>query len=504
MKLWKSVVGKLWMTIIVLVAVVLMILGIFLLEYIDITFTNSGDVKKLFIYISIMGFFMTTFFAFFLSTKITQPLIELKKAADQITEGNYHTRVLIRSSDEIGELAKTFNHMTGRLEETIKDLQHEKEHLGSILRSMSDAVITLHATGNVMLANPHGEKLVREWNELSWEDDRTEHVPEPLEGIFNDVLKESKEMTTKIHVRQDVFSVVMTPLYSNNMIRGAVAVLRDVTEEVKLDKLRKDFVANVSHELRTPLAMLQGYSEALLDDIAGSYEERRELAQVINDETMRMGRLVQNLLDLARMEAGHMQMNCTEVDVSSLVLRTIRKFTAMAKEEGITIQQQLYSSQASPGTQATPGTQASQSSQSSQELKLSCADEDRLEQVLTNLIDNAIRHSPRETGEEDQRFIFVRANPSLINDEQGILIEVEDQGEGIPKEDLPYVFERFYKADKARTREGNVGTGLGLSIVKNIVEAHEGTIQVHSTLGKGTTFSFMIPLVSSKREKAKT
>lgn len=149
------------MTIIAMVTLVLIILGLFLLDYIDTYFSNSNDVKKLFVYTGIIGFLLTTFFTFFLSTKITQPLLQMKKAADLTTKGDYRTRVLIRSSDEIGQLAKTFNHMAEELEETIKDLSHEKELLASVLRSMTDAVITFDGYGNIILANPHGAILLR-------------------------------------------------------------------------------------------------------------------------------------------------------------------------------------------------------------------------------------------------------------------------------------------------------------------------------------------------------
>ena len=152
MKLWKSIVGKLWMTIIGLVALVLAILGMFLLQYIDVAFSNSHDVKLLFIYTGIIGFLLTTFFAFFLSTKITEPLLQLIKAVDRISKGDLLTRVRYRSTDELGQLANAFNMMAEKLQETITDLSHEKEQLGSILRSMNDAVITLDAAGRVVLA----------------------------------------------------------------------------------------------------------------------------------------------------------------------------------------------------------------------------------------------------------------------------------------------------------------------------------------------------------------
>lgn len=455
------------MTIIGLVAFVLIILGLYLLHYIDSNFAHPNDIKQLFVYTAIIGFSLTTFFAFFLFTKITQPLRKLKQAADTIRQGDYSTRVTLRSSDEIGELSRTFNHMAEELNSTILDLQHEKEHLASILRSMTDAVITFDAAGQVLLANPHGESVMSRWNGMDWalEEETTEAsgVPEPLRPIFHTVISEAREVTTRVHVKQQVWSVVMGPLHADSRVRGAVAVLRDVTEEVQLEKLRKDFVANVSHEIRTPLSMLQGYSEALLDDIATSPEERRELVQVIHDESLRMGRLVKDLLDLARMEAGHLPMHKAQTDVHELASRVYRKFAVLAKERNIPIEVQLEA----------------------MDSVLPEADEDRLEQVLTNLLDNALRHS------SEGQPIHIRTERT---DNEWLWIHIEDHGQGIPSEDVPYVFERFYKADKARKRGPSGGTGLGLAIVKNIIEAHQGHIRVDSTLGKGTTFSIALPV----------
>nr|WP_275983790.1 ATP-binding protein [Paenibacillus hamazuiensis] len=434
--------------------------------------STQAYVKRLFAYVSGMGFLLTTFFAFFLSSRITQPLLQLKKAADLITLGEYGTRVPITSTDEIGELAKTFNHMGEELEETIKALNHEKEHLSSVLRSMTDAVITFDAEGNVILTNPQGDKILREWSTIVWEEDgvppvQRHAIPEPMQPLFDAVVSKAAEMTSKLHVQNGVWSVVMAPLYSRDVVRGAVAVMRDVTEEYRLDRLRKDFVANVSHELRTPLSMLQGYSEALLDDIAGTAEERKELAQVIHDESLRMGRLVNDLLDLARMETGNLVLNFREVELTPFIRRVHRKFAALAKEQGISLKAELPD----------------------EPLRLQQADEDRLEQVLTNLLDNALRHTPSGAS------IVIKADAARLKDADAVLIEVSDEGQGIPAGDLPFVFERFYKADKARTRGASGGTGLGLAIVKNIVEAHQGTVQVRSVVGQGTTFSIMLPCV---------
>ncbi len=467
------------MTIIMLVAVVLLILGMFLLQYIDINFQDntSHKVKVLFVFTGVIGFLLSTFFAFFLSSKITQPLIELKKAASSISMGNYQTRVPIRSTDELGDLALAFNRMAGDLDSLIKDLSHEKEHLSSVLRSMSDAVVTFDAEGRITMFNPPGGQLMTRWNALEWTDvdeeteSKKDRVPVPLRELYQRVTVDGVDSSDKIHVKNGVWSVVMAPLKSNNSVRGAVAVMRDVTEEFMLEKLRRDFVANVSHEIRTPLSMIQGYSEALLDGLADSKEERDELVQVIHDESVRMSRLVKDLLDLARMEAGHSELKLVPCDIDSLVRRVHRKFQTFAKERDIRLVVEL--------PESPP-------------LSVQAADEDRLEQVLTNLMDNAMRHTPSgaiiklsgqwaETNSD-------RKQPSHIE------LRISDEGEGIPEEDLPYIFERFYKADKSRKRGTSGGTGLGLAIVKNIVDGHHGRILVDSKIGKGTTFTLLLPV----------
>ena len=253
----------------------------------------------------------------------------------------------------------------------------------------------------------------------------------------------------------------MTPLYDQSYVRGAVAVIRDMTEERRLDKLRKDFISNVSHELRTPISLLQGYSEAIVDDIAESKEEKNELAQIINEESLRMGRLVNELLDLERMEADHIQLHSESVHLESFITRILKKFTGVADEGNISLNLVNH-------------------------VKVDTVefDIDRMEQVFTNLIDNALRHT-------DEHGVI---NVVVENSSEHLYVEIEDSGRGIPEDDLPFIFERFYKADKSRTRNAKKkGTGLGLAIAKHIVEAHSGTISVKSKLNVGTTFSFKIP-----------
>lgn len=471
MNFWRSLVGKLWITITCLVACVLLTLGLFLLPYIDTTFTNSSAIKRLFTYVSIIGFSMTTFFGLFLLTKITQPMQQLIEAANDIRKGKYGTRLNLVTSDEIGELANTFNHMAAELETNIRNLNHEKEHLSSVLRSMSDAVITFDNHGQVILVNPPGQEIMKTWKGLEWDDDlqgggwAADVMPKPLSELFYSTVNEGRDQSADLHVNQGIWSAHMAPLYSDDVIRGAVVVLRDITEQVKLEKMRTDFIANVSHEIRTPLSMMQGYSEALLDGMAASPEEGRELIQVIHEESLRMGRLVKDLLDLTRMEAGHAEMSLRQVDAGELCERVYRKFSVRAKEQEIDLQLSLHS-----------------------DLILESADEDKLEQVLTNLLDNAFRHTP--SGKQ----VKIQAHRVKAPKGDALQVIVSDQGVGIPAGDLPFVFERFYKADKARVRGETVGTGIGLAIVKNIVTAHHGTITAASEVGKGTVFTVTIPM----------
>jgi two-component system sensor histidine kinase ResE len=326
---------------------------------------------------------------------------------------------------------------------------------------MADGVITFNRDGTILITNPPADRFLQYWYYEKGDFGSTdeEAIPSKLMNLLQQAVETENEQIGEISLQGRHWVILVSPLYSNQFFRGAVAVLRDMTEERQLDKMRKDFIANVSHELRTPISMLQGYSEAIVDDIAESQEEKKEMAKVIYDESLRMGRLVNELLDLARMEAGHLQLTVESVDLTTFMNRIIHKFQGLAKDNGIQLSVDMV-----------------------EEIAKISFDPDRIEQVLTNLIDNAIRHTP--TGGSVQ----LRVSP----DDKGILVEVTDSGSGIPEEDLPFVFERFYKADKARTR-GRAGTGLGLAIVKNIIDAHRGHISVQSKLGQGTTFSFLLP-----------
>ncbi|RID89271.1 HAMP domain-containing protein [Peribacillus asahii] len=411
---------------------------------------------------------LTTIFAFFLSTRINAPLRKMREAALAVARGKFDTKIPVLTQDEIGELAIAFSQMAKQLKYNMTALSEEKEHLASILSSMADGVITFSKNGTILEVNPPAERFLQGvYFEKGFSPEGSKNVPQVLMNLFDESERQGKEQIGEITLQGHHWGLIVSPLYSNDgTIRGAVAVIRDITDERRMDKLRTDFIANVSHELRTPISMLQGYSEALVDDIAGNEEDKKEMSRIIYDESLRMGRLVNDLLDLARLESGNMRLRYEQVELMSYLTRITSKFQVIAKEKDIKLSVDL------------------------EDTKIEWDfDPDRIEQVLTNLIDNAIRHTLKggsvEVGQRK-------------SDRGGLIIYVKDTGSGIPEEDLPFVFERFYKADKARTR-GRSGTGLGLSIAKNIIDAHEGYMSVNSRLNEGTMFSFVLPM----RQKSK-
>ncbi|WP_050615469.1 ATP-binding protein [Bacillus testis] len=432
---------------------------IFVYQSLDTMRATIQSTTKFIILAAGVAIILTTIFAFFLSTRITAPLRKMREAVFEVAKGKFDTKVPSPSNDEIGELAHAFNKMGKQLKFNMDELSREKENLSSILSSMADGVLTIRVDGTILSTNPPADVFMDYWNKGKHGARSIKEAPEELQQLFQATVEREVEQIGEIKLSDHYWVIIVSPLYNNENIRGAVAVLRDMTEDRKLNKMRNDFIANVSHELRTPISMLQGYSEAIIDDIAQTDEEKKDMAQIIYDESLRMGRLVNDLLDLARMEAGYINLSYEEVELRDYLKRIASKFFGLAKEKGITVQTDLHDPD-----------------------YIWVMDPDRIEQVLTNLIDNAIRHTPAPG--------TVTVIQDIVNDQ--LMIQVQDSGSGIPQEDLPFVFERFYKADKARTR-GQSGTGLGLAIAQNIIKAHNGDISVVSEMGKGTTFTFTIP-----------
>ncbi|KYP80453.1 sensor histidine kinase [Ferroacidibacillus organovorans] len=425
-------------------------------------------ISDLIMFAVILGTVLTTGLAFVVSKNLSRPLIEMIDAAEEMARGKFDTRVRVVTQDEVGRLGYTFNHVAGELERTVRALTEEKEEIGGILGAMTDAVVAADVDGRLTLLNPSAEQWLRNLRSLSAEE-RPFALPEELIQMQRDTLESRSRMTREFFWHGRHFIGSMTPLYQSDrksVLRGTVTVLRDVTEERRLDRLRKDFIANVSHELRTPLALFQGYAEALLDDFGDDPDQRTEITQIIYDESLRMRRLVNELLDLAQLESGNFSMRFERMDMLVVLRRVARKYFNIYAERGLSLKLETELNSI-----------------------IVCADVDRIEQVLTNLVDNALRHT-REGGVSLQ----------VTRNESHLILRVRDTGEGIPQEDVPFVFERFYKADKARTRSRG-GTGLGLAITQNLIRAHGGEIGVESQVGIGTTFSVVIPISFSLCQK---
>ena len=420
----------------------------------------SMETTKIIFLAAAIAFILTTVFAFFLSSRITYPLRKMREHAFELAKGKFDSMLPTTQNDEIGHLAVAFNQMGRQLKHHLEVINQEKEQLSSVLTSMTDAVITFNRDRSILVSNPPAEGLLQKWYANN-DGNTSTLIPAEIIHMLDHVLDFEDKIEAEIEIAGSYFAVTISPLYNGMIVRGAVAVIRDKTEQNRLEKMRSDFIANVSHELRTPISMLQGYTEAILDGVVTSEEERNEMIRIIYDEAQRMGRLVTDLLDLARMSAGFITLDKDEVPAVASIERMTNKFAQVAKEKKVHLQ---YDSQVD------------------EQLWIQI-DEDRIEQVLTNLIDNAIRHTP------EGQSVTVR----LTEVQSYLRVDVQDTGVGIPEADLPYVFERFYKADKARTRSKG-GTGLGLAIAKNIVEAHEGNITVTSKQNVGTTFTFYLPI----------
>lgn len=428
----------------------------------DVAGNPAGTIGGFISVAVLVGLLMTTGLAFVVLKNLSRPLLEMNVAAEQMARGQFDMRVRVVTQDEVGRLGQTFNHVARELEKSVYALTQEKEEITGILSAMIDAVIATDTEGAITLLNPAAKQRIQHNRALANEEDFPIKLPPDLVKLQQDTLAARKATTREFEWNRHILIAHMTPLYAPDdptTLRGTLAVLRDVTDERKLDRLRKDFVTNVSHELRTPLAMLQGYAEALLDDFGEDPEQRMEFIRIIHDESLRMRRLVNELLDLAQLESGHFSMRLELIDIVALLRRVARKFQGLAAERDLSL---------SVHTDLV-------------ELDVT-GDNDRLEQVFTNLVDNALRHT-----------FAGGVTLALATASEHAIIRIIDTGEGIHEEDIPFVFERFYKADKARTRARG-GTGIGLAIARGLVRAHGGDIGVQSTRGVGTVFTILLPL----------
>jgi len=399
---------------------------------------------------------------YFMSKTITVPIRNLTGKASKMAEGNFDSVIEVRGNDEIGVLTTTFNIMASKLKNTLDEISSEKDKIEVIIKNLDDGIVAFDLSGNAVHINPSAERMLGVKKDepldfLSLCDKLGIEVS--MEDIMKN--KESARKEWELEISDIIISAHFAPYKTEfNKNEGVVAVLQDVTKQQKLDRSRRAFVADVSHELRTPLTNIKSYSETLLDAGIEDKEISRNFLSVINNEADRMTRLVTDLLVLSRLEHTEDALKPAPCDVQRLVEQIVETMSITAKKSKLTL---TY----------VKGTQAQQA----------FVDKDKINQVVVNIISNAIKYTP-EGGT-----ISVLCGSR----EDSVYISVSDTGVGIPEKDLPMIFERFYRVDKARSRKQG-GTGLGLAIAKEIVEAHKGTISIDSEYGKGTTVTVNLPI----------
>lgn len=402
--------------------------------------------------------------------------------AGRIAEGDLQARILETSPDEIGRVAGAIDKTARRVEQSFAAVQSSQRQLETLLNSMQDAVIAVSADGLVQWANQPMDLLVPQGTRLQQPVVETIRDPDFLASVKEAITThEVKTARATSIVPGRAFDVTAAPLPDG----GAVAVLRDLTETERVEKTRRDFIANVSHELRTPLTSIQGYAETLLDSTPENGAPNREFLEIIRKNSARMSRLTEDLLTLARVESGETRFEAEPVPPAELLHDAEESFREIARGHGVDLQikdLQIQDLQ----TEDSRKPRSSASDTGTQNLPQVLADREAIHQVFSNLIDNALKYGSKYGAAGGRIVLGARPAP------HGVEFFVQDFGAGIASEHLPRLFERFYRVDKARSRESG-GTGLGLAIAKHIMLAHGGTIRAESELAHGSTFLFTLP-----------
>lgn len=408
----------------------------------------------------LFGMLISAIMGFFLSRTIISPISTLQHRSESMAEGDFGHKIEVRSRDEIGRLTIAFNNMAARINMNMEEIQTEKNKVEAILLHMTDAVCAYDNNGRLIHINPAGEKLLGELRTEDF-DDLFERLGanislyrilyiDPTETIERDIELNGKNLRA--------FFAPFTA--ERSLTAGVVVVLQDVTKSLQLDNARREFVANVSHELRTPLTTIKSYAET----IAGMEQDDEQspvlhFIKVIESEADRMTRLVKDLLTLSKLDSSKYNIQKEMFDLGALVRSVTEKLSvACGGTHEITLEEHMESPDC-------------------------YGERDAIEQVLTNIVSNSIKYTP------DGGKIEVKCTGNLKN----AVITVRDNGIGIPAEDLPRVFERFYRVDKARSRQSG-GTGLGLAIARDIVLRHGGSISIDSPHRNGTIVTVTLPL----------
>jgi PAS domain S-box-containing protein len=422
---------------------------------------SSFRVMKLRFALAVMvSFAAAIILALFLTKTLIRPVLDVRDAAASIARGELSTRVKYISNDELGQLGETVNYMAERLELQIRQILNEKNKMKALLFALLDGVVAIDLAGKITYVNESAARLLG-LEEQGW-------LNHPLEDVFRvdevqflvrESLNQNKIVSREISYGEGVLFLFILPVLEAEARIGSMLIIRDVTELRRLEVARSQFLSNVSHELRTPLTIIKGFVMTLINGENQGEENIRHLNQ-INSETDRLSRLVDDLLELSRLKSRKFTLQNSWTDPAGLILKTAENMKPQALRYGIELSVDIKG-----------------------KISQALLDPDRISQVLLNLVDNAVKFTPRGG----------RVEISAREAGGEIIIEVSDTGGGIPREELPFVFERFFRS-KEKSAHKVPGSGLGLAIVKEIIEAHRGKISVRSREGDGTVFSLSLPL----------
>jgi two-component system, OmpR family, sensor histidine kinase VicK len=422
------------------------------------TYNTVRQVTTIFYSVSAVVLLVTIILGIILSRAVTRPVLDVTGQARTMAGGDFSKRVEVRSDDELGDLASAINDLTEKLEQAIATSTREQERLQAIITSMGDGVITFDRDLTPVFMNQAAKKMI------PFPIDEQANIAEHLGFVESHADGASEHVMNQVLVREigsTLFHIHLTAIQGKKGVEGYVAVLRDVTEQEKLNRSRRDFVANVSHELRTPLTSIKSYIEAVSDLDVDDEETRSKFLQVISQETDRMVRLTRDLLLLSGLDTRKTtKVLYTRFCISTWIQAAVERFEIQAQFKSIAL------SIADSDDAVVEG------------------NKDMLDRVLDNLLSNALKYTP----ESGSIVVTARRSKDIV------LVHVQDTGIGIPPQDLEHVFERFYRVDKGRSRRLG-GTGLGLALAREITEQHGGTITIDSKLGTGTTVTVALPIV---------
>ncbi|MDF2718960.1 MAG: histidine kinase, partial [Paenibacillus sp.] len=404
--------------------------------------------------------------------QMTRPIEKITRVARQITKMNYKSRVYLRNRDEIGELGQAINTMADSLQQQMHRILENESQLSGVLDNMVSGVVMVDEEGRIVLLNRSAEEILGFVSKdlIGKKYDSAKH-PYELIQMIKECIDRGEHIRDEIMFyfpEERILEVNLVPMKAvEDEWLGMVIVLHDITAIRRLEKVRSEFVANVSHELKTPIAAVKGFAETLLAGAMNDAETAKSFLQIIYDESERLNRLIGDILELSKVESKRIPLQFSPVHLSSFVGKTLDMMRSSADKKEIELEMQV-----------------------DEELYME-ADEDRLRQIMFNLLSNGINYTP-DGGKVKIEVEEVPAEGEV----EKIRVVISDTGIGIPKKDLPRIFERFYRVDKARSRSSG-GTGLGLSIVKHLVDLHKGTIRVESELGLGSRFILELPVIQS-------